>query len=165
MQKKRLINHDYLVLRVQSGPRHTHARQPPIYIVAEKLGSDPKNKAGIYITNFQGDPADITRCALHTIDCRSSRFGSLRNLEENLLHSPDYNSVHNNCWDYAFKTTKLLLKACIQIANDGGGAQEERERLQKELKRLEANIIGKHGVNQVKRAANFVRTIVCNLLE
>ena len=169
MQKKRLINHDSLILKIQSGPRHRHTWQPPIYIFAEKVGRDEKNnlKAGIYITKFEGDPADIdTKYALHSIDCRSTRFGSLLNLVETLkICSPHYNVIHSNCWDYAFTTTKLLLKKCIQISKECGGAEEERERLHAELKHLEANMLRKHGRNQVKRVANFVTTWARDALE
>ena len=96
--------------------------------------------AGIYITKFEKDPADIDiKYALHSIDCHRTCFGSLLKLVETLKHcSPDYNVIHNNCWDYAFSTTKLLLKKCIQISKDCGGAEEERRRLREELKHLAA---------------------------
>jgi hypothetical protein len=167
MQKKRLINHDYLILKIQSGPRHRHTWQPPIYIFAEKVGEDEKNKAGIYITKFEKDPADIdTKYALHSIDCCSMCFGSLLNLVGILkICSPHYNIIHNNCWDYAFSTTKLLLEKCIQISKECGGAKEERERLHAELNHLEANILRKHGRNQVKRVAHFVTTSGRDALE
>lgn len=167
MQKKRLINHDYLILKIQSGPRHRHTWQPPIYIVAQKVGNSETKEAGIHITKFEQDPADIdTKYALHSIDCRSTRFGSLLNLVGILKScSPNYNVKDSNCWDYAFSTTKLLLKKCIQISKECGGDEEERERLHEELNHLEANIIGKHASNQVKRVNNFGTTMVGRAVE
>ena len=158
MQKKRLINHDFLILEIQSGPRHRHTPQSSIYILAEKVANNLECKAGIYITKFDEDPSVIdTKYALHSIDCRSSRFGSLDELIKILRPcSLDYSILHNNCWDYTLSTTKSLLMACIKIAKDGERTDKE-ERLQKELNHLEVHMMHNHVGNQVKRAANFVR--------
>ena len=158
MQKKRLINHDFLILKIQSGPRH--GQPVDLYIFAEKVGKDEINKAGIYITKFEEDPAVIdTKYALHSIDCHPTCFGSLLKLVETLKQcSPDYNVVHSNCWDYAYETTKLLLKKCIQISKDRGGAEEDRQRLHEELKHFAANKVRNHGRNQGKRVKNFAKT-------
>lgn len=159
MQKKRLINHDFLILKIQSRPRHWHAWQPPIYIVAEKVGRNEEDEAGILITKLETDPADIdTKCALLSIDCHGTCFGSLLNLVGILKScSPNYNVKHNNCWDYAVSTTKLLLNECIRISRERGRAEEERKMLH-ELKNLKSEIVKKHIGNQGKRVKNFVVT-------
>ena len=161
MQKKRLINHDFLILKIQSRPRHSHTWQPPIYIVAEKVGRNEEDdsEAGILITKFETDPADIdTKCALLSIDCHGTCFGSLLNLVGILKScSPNYNVKHNNCWDYAVSTTKLLLNECIRISRERGRAEEERKMLHA-LNHLESKIVKKHGWNQSKRAVNFAAT-------
>ena len=164
MQKKRLINHDFLLLKIQSGPRH--GQPVDLYISAEKVGKDEINEAGIYITKFEKDPADIdTKYALHSIDCHRTCFGSLLKLVETLKQcSPDYNVMHSNCSDYAFNTTKLLLEKCIQISKDGG-AEEERQKLDEKLNKLEANLVRNHARNTRKRVENFVKTRVRDVLK
>jgi hypothetical protein len=154
MQKKRLINHDFLILKIQSRPPQW---QPPIYIIAEKVGRNEEAEAGIYITKFEKDPADIdTKCALLSINCHGTCFGSLLNLVGILKScSPDYNVKHNNCWDYAVSTTELLLNECIRISRECGRAEEERNMLH-ELNHLKSNITKKHLRNQPKRVLKFV---------
>ena len=128
-----LINHEYLVLEVQSSPTDK------LYILAEKKGG--KGKAGIYIQKAEPGDYDEKNVVLLGIDCGGvpMKLDSLQNL---LLEAdtPHYNLRDHNCWDYATSAVKRLLMECITKVS---GGDEAKRQLQKELQDLEANLNSK----------------------
>ena len=143
MQMRGLINHDYLVLEVQSSsPVET------LYILAQK--NSGKGTAGIYIQKAEPEDYDEKNVVLLGIDCGGVPM-KLDSLQTLLLEAdtPHYNLQDNNCWDYATKATKRLLNECIFKVS--GGDEAKRARLQKALQYLEANLYSKNIINIWKR--------------
>ena len=128
-----LINHEYLVLEVQSSTTEK------LYILAEKNGG--KGEAGIYIQKAEPGDYDEKNVVLLGIDCGGvpMKLDSLQNL---LLEAdtPHYNLRDHNCWDYATSAAKRLLMECIVKVS---GGDEAKRQLQKELQDLEANLNSK----------------------
>ena len=159
LQKKRLINHDYLVLLIRSGEGEA------FHIKAEKVAGvdEDFNQHGIHITILpEGlNDKDLKRCCLHRIDCNI--YVALEDILATLKkESPTYDVVHNNCWDYARRTTKSLLNDCLNLL----GARHsqfmyspgEYSRLHGELESLENNLAKKHTANTFQRMWTFVKT-------
>jgi len=148
LQKKRLINHDFLMLKLQPGAPD----KPAIYIMAEKVAAgEDGSKAGIHISIPEGGENMERKCCLRRIECRS-QIGLLDLTAILKKQSPDYDLINDNCWDYARNTTKFLLEECILRSS---GACEDQKRLQKELKNLDANLVNKHFVNTSERIVKY----------
>jgi hypothetical protein len=146
VQRRGLINHEYLVLKVQSSPSDN------LYILAEKVGN--KGKVGIHVQVAYPEDYDEKNVVLLEIDCGGVPM-KLDSLEKLLLEAdtPDYNLRDHNCWDYATSATKRLLNECI--AKVSGGDEAKRARLQQELQDLEANLNSKNIVNTWKKVIGW----------
>jgi hypothetical protein len=142
-----LINHEYLVLEVQSS-----SPTEKLYILAEKIGG--KGEAGIYIQKAEPADYDKKNVVLLDIDCGGVPM-KLDSLQSLLLEAdtPHYNLRDHNCWDYATSATKRLLMECI--AKVSGGDEAKRARLQQELQDLEANLNSKNIVNTWKKVVGW----------
>ncbi|KAG0577164.1 hypothetical protein KC19_5G135700 [Ceratodon purpureus] len=142
-QMKDLINHDYLILKLQPGEPNTE----PLHIMAHKL------RGGIHITHIPS--SDIStifhegvRC--FTVDCHRGEPKRIRLWELIAmlkLEDPDYSLRNANCWDYAKNTAKRLVRGCAQVGNISAS---EKTRLQKEHDTLEANLAVRHMHNIAK---------------
>ncbi|KAG0616172.1 hypothetical protein M758_5G095600 [Ceratodon purpureus] len=142
-QMKDLINHDYLILKLQPGEPNTE----PLHIMAHKL------RGGIHITHIPS--SDIStifhegvRC--FTVDCHKGEPKRIRLWELIAmlkLEDPDYSLRNANCWDYAKNTAKRLVRGCAQVGNISAS---EKTRLQKEHDTLEANLAVRHMHNIAK---------------
>jgi hypothetical protein len=166
VQKKRLINHDFLVLKLQPEKQN----EPAFYIKAEKVagGDDDKGKpatAGIYISVHEGlnDQDMERRCCLHRIECGSIHVSLDKIIAVLKKKDPNYDRRDENCWDYARKTTEWLLEACKKaLATE---KCDEYRRLHWELEHLEINLVKKHAVNTVDRAVKYAKTHVWDKLK
>jgi hypothetical protein len=74
VQIQALIDHEYLVLEVQSSPTDK------LYILAQKCSGE--GEAGIYVQNASQADCDEKNVALHVIDCGGvpMKLDSLQNL-------------------------------------------------------------------------------------
>ena len=140
---KDLINHDYLVLKIQPGEPNAEA----LHIMAHKL------RGGIHVTHIPStDLASVfhegVRC--FTIDCDRGERKRIRLWAIIALlkvEDPDYSLRNANCWDYAKNTAKRLVKACVEV---GSISAAEKARLQNEHDHLEANLAFRHMHNIAK---------------
>ncbi|KAG0612882.1 hypothetical protein M758_6G059600 [Ceratodon purpureus] len=136
-QRRSLLNHDSLLLEIQ----HGNPNEPStLHIVAEKLGGTPTEEEtpGIHIypcERLQDKAID----SLHDIDCGSARLSFRKILAVLEKKGSGYDLRDDNCWDYARKTTKWLLEACIE-ALESDGEFEEARRLQTEKAQLKLNL-------------------------
>jgi len=155
VQRRGLINHEYLVLElvpeVQSSPSDKR------YILAEKVGG--KGKAGIHVQMAEPADYDEKNVVLLEIECGGVPM-RLDNLQKLLLEAdtPHYNLRDHNCWDYATTATKRLLNECITKVSSGGD-EAKRARLQRELQDLEANLNAKNIVKTWKRVCGLVKSL------
>jgi hypothetical protein len=129
---------------------------PALHIKAEKLAKGTGGPAGIYVSVLKNPEEVERRCCLFNIECRSNiGFTALMKILKKEL--PNYHIKNYNCWDYARRTTKSLLQACIDTKREGC---EDHRRLQVELEGVEYKIVRHHFVNTVKSAGNYLKTEV-----
>ncbi|KAG0612881.1 hypothetical protein M758_6G059500 [Ceratodon purpureus] len=136
IQKRGLINHDFLVLEIQPGNGGEN-----FYILAEKLRRDEEGRVGIFVTyRSKGDaPCWYNKdTKLYTVFCRMKQI-ALNKLEKVLLSAdPNYCLQGNNCWEYAMRTVQNLL---LELAEDCKTSEAEiKTKLLEEYTNLEANL-------------------------
>lgn len=153
-QRKRFLNHDFLILKLQPRDRDV----PPLHIWAEKVGEDHssgEDRPGIHIS-LCNDVEDVEqRCSLLKIACGCSV--SLPDILSILQRQgPNYDERNDNFWDYTRETTKWLLEACIQ---DCRTRARDKMRLQAQVTHLEANLFRNHAINTVQSAAEMCRNL------
>ena len=140
------INHEYLVLEVQSNPTDK------LYILAEKTCGE--NGAGITVQRAEPADCDQQQVVLHVIDCGGVAM-TLDSLQKLLLEAdtPHYDLRDHNCWDYATSATKRLLMECI--AKVSGEDEAKKAKLEKALQDLEANLNAQGIFNVWKKAVEW----------
>ena len=140
------INHEYLVLELQSNPTDK------LYILAEKTGGE--NGAGITVQRAEPADYDQQQVVLHVIDCGGVAM-KLDSLQKLLLEAdtPHYDLRNHNSWDYATIATKRVLEECI--AKVSGGDEAKKAQLEKALQDLEANLNALHICNVCIKAAEW----------
>lgn len=147
-QMRGLINHDYLVLELESGGA------AKLHIFAEKL-TGRAQEVGIHIEALV-DKSEVDYrlhegVRLYAMQCRTKI--RLPKIEEILkvATDPHYNLKDNNCWDYAFAATRRLLNECTACV---GPESPEYNRLKQMHDNLEGDLNRKSIKATLKTAWN-----------
>ncbi|XP_024397987.1 uncharacterized protein [Physcomitrium patens] len=147
-----LINHDYLVLELESGGA------AKLHILAEKL-TGRAQEVGIHIEALV-DKSEVDYrlhegVRLYAMQCRT-KIG-LSKIEEILKGATDahYNLKDNNCWDYAFAATRRLLNECTACV---GPESPEYNRLKQMHDNLEGDLNRKSIKATLKTACEYIRS-------
>lgn len=145
-----VVNHDFLVLELQPGNR----KYDKFFILAEKLYSGTNKRAGIFIKYQTAEEIQFyltDKTVSHSIEC-----GKQILLEEllKILKSvdPDYCLRDTNCWDYAIRVEKKLLRV---LADDPKTSEEEKARIRLERQNLEANLVTKGMKNLWEKVKDY----------
>lgn len=147
-----LINHDYLVLELESGGA------AKLHILAEKL-TGRAHEVGIHIEALV-DKSEVDYrlhegVRLYAMQCRTKI--RLPKIEEILkvATDPHYNLKDNNCWDYAFAATRRLLNECTACV---GPESPEYNRLKQMHDNLEGDLNRKSIKATLKTACEYIRS-------